>query len=413
MKRPLIFLLFTLLCCLFLQSALAGQYGTVNHNGVRFRRQAESTDVWAMLDAGWQVEILNTKKVDGVKYYYVVCGTPKNPGRQYWGYIQQEYVTVSGAPAATAAPTAAPAAPAQPEAAAAPEAAPAAQPAGGFVQFVLRGVNLRQGPSTGSKSLGQFKEGQVVAYTGVVQHNGRDWYQVEREGVSGYVLSTCVQVVNGSQPAATPAPAVTADPGLTAEGIDLPPNGAVTLIYAARVNEYAPLGEDEEGNAETIVNTAAVTGAGIARAVTASATVEADVTPDLTVAKSVCPGTVTENTRVTYTFVIANTGRETGEEDNVVLSDTFSPVLTDLTVTLNGQVLAEGTGYTYDGTTGEFATAEGVITVPGAVYTQNEESGVWTTEPGTVTLTISGYLGAVPDQPDEEEPPVERNERKK
>ena len=210
-----------------------------------------------------------------------------------------------------------------------------------------------------------------------------------------------------------PAPAVTADPGLTAEGIDVPAGGSVTLIYAARVNEYAPLGEDEEGNAETIVNTAAVTGAGIARAVTASATVEADVTPDLTVAKSVCPGTVTENTRVTYTFVIANTGRETGEGDNVILSDTFSPVLTDLTVTLNGQVLAEGTGYTYDGTTGEFATAEGVITVPGAVYTQNGETGVWTTEPGTVTLTISGYLGAVPDQPDEEEPPVERNERKK
>ena len=51
-----------------------------------------------------------------------------------------------------------------------------------------------------------------------------------------------------------PAPAVTADPGLTAEGIDVPAGGSVTLIYAARVNEFAPLGEDEEGNAETIVN---------------------------------------------------------------------------------------------------------------------------------------------------------------
>ena len=96
-----------------------------------------------------------------------------------------------------------------------------------------------------------------------------------------------------------------------------------------------------------------------------------------------------------------------------MLSDTFSPVLTDLTVTLNGQVLAEGTGYTYDETDGEFATAEGVIAVPGAVYTQNEETGVWTTEPGTVTLTISGYLGAVPDQPEEEIPPIERNGQRK
>ena len=210
-----------------------------------------------------------------------------------------------------------------------------------------------------------------------------------------------------------PAPAVTADPGLTAEGIDLPPNGAVTLIYAARVNEYAPLGEDEEGAVNSIVNTASVTGAGLAQAVTASATVLADVGPDLTVAKSVCPGTVTENSRVTYTFVIANTGRETQAEDGVVLSDTFNPVLTDLSVTLNGQVLAEGTGYTYDETTGVFATADGVITVPGAVYTQDEATGVWTTEPGTVTLTISGYLGAVPDQPEEEIPPIERNGQRK
>ena len=131
---------------------------------------------------------------------------------------------------------------AQPEAAAAPEAAPAAQPAGGFVQFVLRGVNLRQGPSTGSKSLGQFKEGQVVAYTGVVQHNGRDWYQVEREGVSGYVLSTCVQVVNGSQPAATPAPAVTAAPAVKAA----PAAGSLALTTMEKVIVRA------EGNAHGV-----------------------------------------------------------------------------------------------------------------------------------------------------------------
>ena len=92
-----------------------------------------------------------------------------------------------------------------------------------------------------------------------------------------------------------------------------------------------------------------------------------------------------------------------------MLTDTFNPVLTDLAVTMNGQVLAEGTGYTYDETTGEFATADGAITVPGAVYTQDEATGVWTTEPGTVTLTISGYLGALTEEP---EPPIERNAKK-
>ena len=230
----------------------------------------------------------------------------------------------------------------------------------------------------------------------------------------GSVTYTPLSYVDGSMKVFAdgteqPAPVVTGETDLTAEGIDVPANGSTTLIYAARVNEYAPLGEDEEGDAETIVNTASLTGVGIAQAVTASATVSADVTPDLTIAKSICPSAVTENSRVTYTFVIANTGGETAEEDGVVLTDTFNPVLTDLAVTMNGQVLAEGTGYTYDETTGEFATADGAITVPGAVYTQDEETGVWTTEPGTVTLTISGYLGAVTGNP---EPPIERNAKK-
>jgi len=214
MKRPLFFWILTLLLCMLLQSAAAGQMGTVNHDGVRFRRKAESTDVWAMLDSGWQVEILNTKKVDGVKYYYVVCGTPKNPTRQYWGYIQQEYVTVSGAPAVTPAPVTAPAAPAVPVAETVPAAtaAPVSQPAGGYLQFIVRGVNLRQGPSTGTKSLGQFKEGQIVAYTAVTERNGRAWYQVSRDGETGYVLGTCVKVVDGAQATATPAPVVAAVP---------------------------------------------------------------------------------------------------------------------------------------------------------------------------------------------------------
>ena len=56
MKRPLFFCFLTLLLCMLLQSAAAGQMGTVNHDGVRFRRKAESTDVWAMLDSGWQVK---------------------------------------------------------------------------------------------------------------------------------------------------------------------------------------------------------------------------------------------------------------------------------------------------------------------------------------------------------------------
>ena len=211
MKKLHLFLILLILCAVLAVTASAEQTGTVNANGVRFRRRAEDTDVWAKLDAGWQVTVLGSKRSGGVDYYYVVCGTPKNPGRQYWGYIQQQYVTLGGAAVPTAALALPTAAPAQENAVSTP--APAASVESGYLRFTARGVNLRQGPSTGSKSLAQFKLNQVVAYTGVTVSNGRVWYQVSNGSQSGYVLGTCVQVVDGAQP--TAAPAVTAQPAAT------------------------------------------------------------------------------------------------------------------------------------------------------------------------------------------------------
>ena len=48
--------------------------------------------------------------------------------------------------------------------------------------------------------------------------------------------------------------------------------------------------------------------------------------------------------------------------------------------------------YTYDATTGRFATVAGKVTVPAATYTQDAATGVWTTAPGSSTLTVTGTL---------------------
>ena len=66
-------------------------------------------------------------------------------------------------------------------------------------------------------------------------------------------------------------------------------------------------------------------------------------------------------------------------------------MLTDLTVTLNGVPLVSGTGYTYDGETGVFATETGIVTVPAAQITQGAD-GVWTVTPGCTVLTVSGSV---------------------
>ena len=200
-----------------------------------------------------------------------------------------------------------------------------------------------------------------------------------------YAEGTIRYYVNGIL---QPAPAVTAGPPLTITGVSVPAGGNAIIIYEADTNQYAPLGENDE-----ITNTVTITGAGVTPPLTASETVTPAVEPRLTVTKGISPTSVAENGRLTYTFTIQNTGNAPAvTTDDVVLTDTFNPILSDLTVTLNGAVLTEGVDYTYDETTGEFATVPGRITVPAATITQNPATGAWAVTPGVSTLIVTGTV---------------------
>ena len=184
------------------------------------------------------------------------------------------------------------------------------------------------------------------------------------------------------------APAVTAGPPLVITGISVPANGDVVLVYQARANEYAnPAAES------TIVNTVTVTGDGLSTPITATATVTAEAAPELTISKSITPTQVVDNDRVTYTFVIQNSGNEAVvATDNAAITDTFDPILTALTVTFNGTAWTEGVQYTYDEATGLFTTNPGQITVPAATYTQDPVTGAYTVTPGIATLIVTGTI---------------------
>ena len=187
----------------------------------------------------------------------------------------------------------------------------------------------------------------------------------------------------------TTAPTVTVqDNAVVFGGITLPANSNLILIYEAAVNLYAPL-----DIGASIVNTATVTGSGIPTPVTVSETVTPEETPDLTITKSIEPVPVTENGTLTYRFIIQNYGNTPAvATDNVVLTDTFDPILTGLTVTLDGVALTEGAGYTYDETTGAFATTQSQITVPAATFSQDPDTGVWVVTPGVSTLVVTGTV---------------------
>lgn len=200
-----------------------------------------------------------------------------------------------------------------------------------------------------------------------------------------YVDGSVQLFING---AIQPAPTVTADPALTVSGITLPADSDLVLIYTASVNSLAPL-----GIGDSIVNTATVTGNGIPTPIVITETVTPVEAPQLRITKSLEPVPVSENGILTYRFVIENFGNEAAvATDNVALSDLFDPILSNISVSLDGTAWSEGVQYTYSGATGQFNTLPGQITVPAASYTQDPDTGEWTVTPGTTVLTVSGTI---------------------
>lgn len=185
---------------------------------------------------------------------------------------------------------------------------------------------------------------------------------------------------------------VTYTDDLVISGVSVPASGSTVLVYSAEVNEFAPLDADA-----SITNTAVVSGNGVC-GVEAEETLPAAVEPGLSLLKAVTPVPVAENGELTYTFTLLNFGNTAvTAEDNAAVSDTFSPALSDISVSMNGVPMTEGTDYTYDEATGVFETIAGTLSIPAAEFTQDTATGAWATVPGSAELTVTGRIGTVCD----------------
>lgn len=199
-----------------------------------------------------------------------------------------------------------------------------------------------------------------------------------------YQTGTVLYYVNG---ALQDTPTVAVEAPLTITGLNIPAGGNALVVYEARANAFAPV---EAG--ETVTNTATITGGGLTEGLTAQETVAVRQEAELVITKALEPAVVSDNGQLTYTFTIQNIGNAAvTAQDNAVMTDTFDPILRDIAVTFNGGAWTEGTQYTYDQTTGVFATVAGQITVPAGSATQNAD-GTWTVTPGVSTITVTGTV---------------------
>lgn len=175
---------------------------------------------------------------------------------------------------------------------------------------------------------------------------------------------------------------------LTFTDISVPAGGNAFIIYEAQANQFAPLGTDA-----VINNTITISGTQLSSPITAEASINPGSGALLSISKDLTPLSVPENGQITYTFVIRNTGNaEVVADDNAIVTDVFDPAIDITSVNYNGAAWAEGTNYTYDGTTGAFATLAGQISVPAATFSQDATTGEWTTSPGIATITVTGTV---------------------
>ena len=246
---------------------------------------------------------------------------------------------------------------------------------------------------------GSYTPGQLVTYVVTLRNTGNasltglvvtdDLGGYDFNGATVYPLTYedgSVALFTNGVPQA--APAVTAGPPLVFSNITVPAGGDVVIVYQAQANAFA-----NPAVGGSIDNTVTVTGDGLSAPITATETVVANAEPVLSISKSITPAQVVDNDRVTYTFVIQNSGNQAVvATDDAAITDTFDPILTALAVTFDGTAWTQGVQYNYNELTGLFTTVPGQILVPAATYAQDPITGAYAVTPGIATLIVTGTI---------------------
>lgn len=167
----------------------------------------------------------------------------------------------------------------------------------------------------------------------------------------------------------------------------LPAHSNAMIIYAAKVNDQAPLAVGS-----LIINKSTLTADGLTDPVNAVKVLVVDAYADVDIIKTMSPNPVIDGSLLTYAFTMYNYGNTLAS--NVVLSDTFNPAPESIsTVSVNGTPVTPP-DYSFVG--GDFTLPASAspysLTIPAATFTRDPVTGIVTVSPGTTTVEVSGII---------------------
>jgi uncharacterized repeat protein (TIGR01451 family) len=191
--------------------------------------------------------------------------------------------------------------------------------------------------------------------------------------------------INGSF-VSTLSPTVATD-SVTFTILTLPAHSNAMIIYAAKVNDQAPLAVGS-----LIINRSALTADGLTDPVIAFKVLLVDEYADVDIIKAMSPNPVIDGSLLTYAFTMYNYGNTLAS--SAVLSDTFTPAPESIsTVSVNGTPVLPA-DYSFVG--GVFRlpalTSTYSLTIPAATFTRDPVTGIVTVSPGTTTVEVSGII---------------------
>ena len=156
--------------------------GHVTADNVFFRKSmSTSGDSWARLPMGWQMQVLDVQRQNGITWYKVRGSVPANPSRTYTGFIHGGFFVIDQTSTSnvTATPTPVPA-------------------NSSYAVVILNGINLRQTP--GGTTVAALLSNIVVNVLSTPAGNtANDWYYVETNGQYGYLPATSLRVLTTAE----------------------------------------------------------------------------------------------------------------------------------------------------------------------------------------------------------------------